>query len=333
MKKALLVGGKQQLLPVLTKKLSAHHDIGVAAWWEVDSDASAKLPAGCELVILLIDMISHPLQDKVIAMAKSESVPFIRAEGFRWSSMSTALTAKGYKVEDPAKESPMMKREFVVVKYLKEFIWQNPDASNEAVRAGVDGKIGKDYPTAGWGPATDAEIAQVRKYLGYTTPVGTPQRPPEPPTRVARISKKEALRRLREYLEEHPGASNQEINQAAIAKAQAEIPGLHTRTFKNGDIATVRRELLEAAQNAAQPAPQAAERAEEPAATGVSVEAEKTAVKVEPEKGTPTWYTEDFKAALALLRVEMLKASITEITNLNADGFEFERVEIVRGRL
>lgn len=181
MKKALLVGGKQQLLPVLTKKLSAHHDIGVAAWWEVDSDASAKLPIGCELVILLIDMISHPLQDKVIALAKSESVPFIRAEGFRWSSMSAALTAKGYKVEDHAKESPMLKREFVVVKYLKEFIWQNPDASNEAVRAGVDGKIGKDYPNQPWGPATDAEIAQVRKYLGYTTSVGTPQRSPEPP--------------------------------------------------------------------------------------------------------------------------------------------------------
>lgn len=150
----------------------------------------------------------------------------------------------------------------------------------------------------------------------------------------------------------------------AIAKARAEIPGLHTRTFKNGDIATVRREIIKERAAAAKvlepvmypptvppvltnpikvrmPGSVVMERrevvaekiVEEPAAAEVSVEAEKVGAKGEPEKGTPTWYTEDFKAALALLRVEMLRASITEITNLNAGGFEFERVEIVRGRL
>lgn len=289
MKKALLVGGKQQLLPVLTKKLSEHHDIGVAAWWEVDGDAKAKLPAGCDLVIMLIDMISHPLQDKVVAIAKAESVPFIRAEGFRWSSMSAALLAKGYKPAALASEAPPVK-EAVSKEKLVEYY----------------------------------EVKKAKDLLSLPLV--------QPPRVGVRLSRAEALRRLREYLEKHPNATNQEVNRYSIEKAKAEIPGLITRAFRNCDIATVRRELIEAAQNAARPVTPAVERAEEPAAE-VSVETEKVAVKDEPEKGTPAWYTEDFKAALALLRVEMLKASITEITNLDADSFEYKRVEIVRGKL
>lgn len=58
------------------------------------------------------------------------------------------------------------------------------------------------------------------------------------------------------------------------------------------------------------------------------------APKPEPDEEPkyPSWYTPDFRDAVALVRAEMKRADITCL-GLTQDSMEFERIEVVRGKL
>ena len=96
-KNVLVVGGPADLVyGNLSRKLAAH-DIEVG-WHASDFDGEGSpftgIPADCDGVIILIDMVNHPLHNKVSAAAKKADVPLGRIPR-KWSIAEGLLRAQG----------------------------------------------------------------------------------------------------------------------------------------------------------------------------------------------------------------------------------------------
>lgn len=101
-KNVLVVGGPSDLVfGNLARNLGSH---GIEVGWHAsDFDGEGApftgIPSGCACVVVLVDMVSHPLHNKVAAAAKKARVPLGRVPR-KWSIAEGLLRAQG--VLEPA---------------------------------------------------------------------------------------------------------------------------------------------------------------------------------------------------------------------------------------
>ena len=115
--KVLIAGGADSLVwGNLRRKLQDH---GLFIKWHVEHDPLDDLPAGCEGVILVKDMIGHMLHDKAVALAKARGLPNARIIR-KWSHALPLLRATGFiNAAPPSKKAPTPEEtQAVVLEYL-----------------------------------------------------------------------------------------------------------------------------------------------------------------------------------------------------------------------
>lgn len=97
---ALLVGGPHDLYQELRQALGNGWLIHLTQHFSYERGDVGVVPQNIDFVIILTDIISHAMQDKVIAQCRKQDVPFVRTQRKR-ATWSACLRQRGFTSKNP----------------------------------------------------------------------------------------------------------------------------------------------------------------------------------------------------------------------------------------
>lgn len=335
----VVVGGRADHFRRMSKKIEERGFDAVH--WETLSENKQSLPANAAAVLVCHDISTKPMQDQALRLAKRFGTPVLYGSAFSWTPFAGQLNARNIISKTP----------------LEKLIEMGADAMENKMNTQEDKMTVKHVPQA-----KEPEVAEpVMNTEGTPAP-----RPGTPRNTVSHALRDSYTCVVRETLTANRDASNKELNAALARWFKKEFPLAQVpKAFSDKMYTDVRAELgikanygrrreptMDEKREAVSRLPllefkttslpptqpmnsqlqAAANYSHEVLNRGDSVFQQRLAKGADAFK-LPAWYTQDFQDALALLRGEMEKAGVRSITSLDAVSFEFERVEIVRGRL
>jgi len=185
-KNVLVVGGPDDFVfGNLSRKLASHdiEIIGHASDFNGEGSPFTGIPAGCDGVIVLIDMVSHPLNNKVAAAAKKAEIPIGRVPR-KWSIAEGLLRAQG--VLNPAVNGDVPKSVSrpTIKKTALAYIIEERKTGRNPKKAEVEAAVKRAH-----GPKTKLykdEYSRAKRMAAQETPIVKPRDLVPPPADAAK---------------------------------------------------------------------------------------------------------------------------------------------------
>lgn len=182
----LVVGGPADLVYGNLARKLAGHDIEVG-WHASDFDGEGSpftgIPADCDGVIILIDMVNHPLHNKVSAAAKKADVPLGRIPR-KWSIAEGLLRAQGLLA--PAENGHGSKgvSRTTIKETALAYIIEERKCGRNPKKGEVEAAVKRAH-----GPSVKLykdEYSRAKRMAAAQTPLIKPNREPPPPADMAK---------------------------------------------------------------------------------------------------------------------------------------------------